>query len=77
MLKFVGLLLGEDVSQALPHPETDIDGFMKSLRSQVGKEERQFNIMTNRVTRIIDMYQLELHLKKQIGGGVGCKCVIS
>ena len=77
MIQFVGVLFGEDISQELPHPGTDMDDFIGSLKSLLATTEPQFNVITKKVEPLIDVDQLRYILRRQMGEVTSSWCVIS
>ena len=68
----MGLLFGEEVALALPHPGVDMAGFMQRVQLQLESTSPAFNIVTKKVESIIHLGKLKSHLKRQMGGGGGC-----
>ena len=72
VMQFLGLLFGEDAAREIPRPDADKDGFMRVLRSKLASTKPQFNVITKKVTPLIDVDKLKSHLKKQKKGGKTC-----
>ena len=68
VIEFIGLLLGKEVTQDLPHPGEDMDGFMDKLQTHLDATEPQYDILTWKVSPLIDLYRLKKHLKWMMGG---------
>ena len=65
----MGLLFGEEVAMALPHPGVDMEGFMQSIQRELESTPPAFSIITKRVEPLINLGKLKSHLKRQMGGG--------
>ena len=72
VVQFMGLLFGEEVALALPHPGVDMEGFMQSIQLQLESTTPAFNIVTKKVEPLIHLGKLKSHLRRQMGGGGGC-----
>ena len=63
VIEFIGLLLGKEVSQDLPIPGEDMEGFMNKLQTHLDETEPQYDILTWKVSPLINLYKLKSHLK--------------